>query len=114
MSSFGKIIMHPARMLHRESPIVSSKFSWPMHQLMHHHSSGPACYGFDGPFGHPIGMVSSNSTKGNGLLLEIKILHKLSSSKWMIIGVVTLDLDAIISCKVFELVLTLESFSNTK
>ena len=114
MSSFGKIVMHPASMLHRKSPIVSSKFSWPVHQLMHHHCSSPACYGFDGPFGHPVGMVSSNSTKGNRLLLEIEVLHKLSSSKWMIIGMITLDPYAVISSKVFKLVLTLERFSNTK
>ena len=86
----------------------------PMHEMVDHHGSCPGRDSLDETLGNAIGMVSSNSTECDGLILEIKVLPKLFRTKWVVISMITLECDAALTSKIFEVVLGLNRFASSE
>ena len=60
---------------------------------MNKHRAGQIAYGFDGPLGDTVLVVSTNPGESNGLVLAIKILAEFLGSENPIIGEEGGDLD---------------------
>ena len=97
-----------------KGPKGSIEVLWPVNQLMHHHGTGPGHDGLTCSFSHSILEVSANSAVVNLLILEVEVLKELGSSKWMIIGAVLFNLNAILISELLELMFDLWGFTNAK
>jgi hypothetical protein len=75
---------------------------------------GPLSYGANGTLGDTILMMGANARVADHMPLVGAILHEMLGAKWEIIGVVVLDINAMLASPVFKLVLSFQSFTDSK
>ena len=86
----------------------------PVHELMHHDSSGPGGDGGDSSLSNTILMVCTNTTELNLLIQELELVEEFLRSIGVVVSSVFSNTNTMGLGEVFELALRLDGFTSSK
>jgi hypothetical protein len=110
----GHVVPEVNSMIHGEGPQSGIELSRPMNELMHHHGTGPSRDSLEATLGNSILVMGTDTTEGQLLVIQFDVGIEFLGSKWMVVAVVSFDLDSVQSSFFLKLMLALEGLGHIK